>query len=441
MRFQDKLKSSLVKGTLQLIIAGSITRLIGLVYRMVLSRLVGAEGLGLFQMIMPVYALLVVIAGLGLSGAVTKMVADSYARGDFARQIQVRRLALGLALIAVLALSILLWIVFSFPLEFIPDRRIVPAIRLMPAAFSFAALSSVLRSFSQGRANMAPTALSQVAEQIFRVSIGLAAAFYLVPYGLSSVLAGLVAGSAAGEVACFLILFMMQKNEGPSTIHAGISLSIGKDMFSLSLPILVIRLSTSITQTLESLLIPARLQVAGFSSAQATTLFGQLPGMALPLIFLPTVLIIPVNTTIVPAVAGAATLHLKERLYRLVKLSIWGSLLLGAASAALLYLNASTLTALFYGSTAAAPLVMRLAPAVPFAYLQFTTAAILHGMGRPGIAVANDLGGTLIGLMIIYALTANPSWGINGVVIANTVTIILITLADCLAIAFLSRKV
>ena len=161
----------------------------------------------------------------------------------------------------------------------------------------------------------------------------------------------LVAGIAAGEVACFLVLYDAE-NEGHHNPRW--YFTDGKEMFSLSLPILVIRLSTSITQTLESLLIPARLQVAGFSSAQATILFGQLSGMALPLIFLPTVLIIPVNTTIVPAVAGAATLRLKERLYRLVKLSIWGSLLLGAASAALLYLNASTLTAL-YGSTPLRP--------------------------------------------------------------------------------------
>ena len=61
-------------------------------------------------------------------------------------------------------------------------------------------------------------------------------------------------------------------------------------------------------------------------------------------------------------------------------------------------------------------------------------------MGHPGIAVANDLGGTLIGLLIIYTLTANPFWGINGVVIAYTVTFILITLADCIAIASLIRK-
>jgi stage V sporulation protein B len=440
MRLREKLKSSLVKGALQLTFAGTITRIIGLAYRMVLSRLVGAEGLGLFQMIMPVYALLAVIAGLGLSGAVTKMVADSHARGDLARQLQVRRLALRLALATSLALSILLWVVLSVPLGFIPDHRIIFAIRLMPAAFTFAAISSVLRSFSQGRANMTPTALSQVGEQIFRVSLGLAAAFYLAPYGLAYVLVGLVAGIAAGEVACFLILYLMHQNERRHKIRSRVSLSIFKEMFALSLPILAIRLSTSITQTLESLIIPARLLVAGFSSSQATTLFGQLSGMALPLVFLPTVLIIPLNTTIVPAVAGAATLHLKERLYRLIKLSIWGSLVLGAASAALLYLFSPSLTAVLYGSTAAAPLVMRLAPAVPFAYLQFTTAAILHGMGHPGIAVANDLGGTLIGLLIIYTLTANPFWGINGVVIAYTVTFILITLADCIAIASLIRK-
>ena len=94
MRFQDKLKSSLVKGTLQLMIAGSITRLIGLAYRMVLSRLVGAEGLGLFQMIMPAYALLAVIGSIVGSG--NQDSCRQLCPGDLVRQIQARRLALGL---------------------------------------------------------------------------------------------------------------------------------------------------------------------------------------------------------------------------------------------------------------------------------------------------------------------------------------------------------
>ena len=170
--YSENLKSSLIRGTLQLAAAGILVRIIGLVNRMALSRLIGAEGLGLFQMILPLYALLAVITGLGLSGAVTKMVADRSATGDIIGRRKVRQFTLRLVLGAAAITTALLWLAPALSLKFIPDRRIIGILRLMPAAFIFAALSSILRSYSQGQGKMAPTALSQVAEQVVRVTVG-----------------------------------------------------------------------------------------------------------------------------------------------------------------------------------------------------------------------------------------------------------------------------
>ena len=440
MDLANKLRSGFLKGTAQLATAGIFTRILGLGNRMVLSRLIGAEGLGLFQMILPVYALLAVIAGLGLSGAVTKMVADRHARGDRSGQLQVRKLSLKLVFASALSCSILVWIALALPLNFVADHRILPAVRMMPAAIFFASLSSILRGYTQGQNRMAPTALSQVGEQVVRVSLGLAAAYFLLPMGLEYALAGIVAGIIGGEIACFAITYLMQPHRNLLTGGGRIPGAVQKEIFLLAMPILIIRLSTSVTQTVESLLIPARLQLAGFTASEATTLVGQLSGMALPVIFLPTVVIIPITTALVPAIAGAAALRLRSRLERLVKLSLWGTTAVGASSAIFLYIFAGPLTGLIYGSDSAAGLVALLAPLVPFAYLQFTTAAVLHGMGRPGIAVVNDLGGTLISLLIIYYLTASPRWGITGVVSGYTAAFILITLADLIFIYYLVCK-
>lgn len=438
------LRSSLIRGTLQLAAAGILVRIIGLVNRMALARLIGAEGLGLFQMILPLYALLAVITGLGLSGAVTKMVADRCAIGDIAGRRKVRQITLRMVLAAAAVTTLILLIAPAFPLEFIPDRRIIGFLRLMPAAFTFAAISSILRSYSQGQGEMAPTALSQVAEQVIRVGVGLAAACALLPGGLESAVAGFFGGIIAGEIACLAVLYLMlppEERKAPLPAPRRSQSHLLKEIFSLALPILLIRLSTSITQTVESLMIPSRLQVAGFSMDGATTLFGQLAGMALPLLFLPTVLIIPLNTTLVPAIAAAAALRRRSRLETLVNLSLWGTLAVGSLSAALLYLFASPLSAVLYGNTASAGLLARLAPVAPFAYMQFTTAAILHGMGRPAYAVAADLAGTAVSLTIIYCLTALPQWGINGVTCGYTFSFIIISLLDYFLIQHFVSKV
>jgi len=441
MRLTNKLKGDFTRGAVQLALAGIFTRLLGLINRMALSRLVGAEGLGLFQMIMPLYALLAAVAGLGLSGAVTKMVADRHALKDRPGQQLVRSLSLKLVFVAALACTFLLWLALSKPLGFIPDQRILLALRLMPAAFFFAALSSILRGYTQGQSKMASTALSQVGEQVVRVALGLAAVYYLLPFGLEYALAGIVAGIIGGEIACFMINYFLQKERKLFTHgHSGFK-ELYKEMFLLSVPILIIRLSTSVTQAVESMLIPSRLKLAGFSDSAAAALFGQLTGMALPMIFLPTVLIIPIVTTLVPAIAGSVSLHLRSRLERLIKLSLWGTTAIGASATIFFFIFAEPLTVFLFGDDSAAGLVTAMAPLAPFAYLQFTTAAILHGMGKPGVAVINDLGGTMISLMIIFYLTASPYWGIKGVVCGYTVSFILIAIADLISIFFLARKV
>jgi stage V sporulation protein B len=428
-----KLSGKLMQGAIQLTLAGILVRLIGLVNRMVLSRLIGAEGLGLFQMILPIYGLLVVTASLGLPGAVTKMVADRHALGDLYGQEKVLKLSLRLVILAAIGVSLLLWTVLALPLHLFPDKRIIPALRLMPAAFSLAALSSILRSFQQGRSNMTPTAVSQVAEQVIRVFLGLPAAFLLASRGLEWAVAGLMGGIIAGEMACFSFLYRSSPPRAANT-STPVPAGIFRELFALAFPILALRLSTAVTQTLESLLIPARLQLAGFSATQATALFGQFSGMALPLLFLPTVLIIPLNTALVPAIAGALTLRLHHRVRRLVSLSLWATLGIGIISGLVLYLAAPILVKIFYGDLSSARLVALLAPVAPLAYLQFTTAAILHGAGRPGLAVSNDLAGTVLSLVLICFLTPKPAWGISGVVCAYTAAFGLITLLDCLFI-------
>lgn len=439
-----KIRSTLIRGTVQLTAASILTRIIGLGNRMILSRLIGAEGLGLYQMILPFYALLAVCSGLGLSGAVTKMVADRTARGDHSGRLQIRRIAIYLILAAAAIVSALLWAFLPLWQHLSPDPRILSTLRLTPAAFLFAVLSSILRSYSQGRSWMLPTALSQLAEQVVRVGLGLVAAYLLFPRGLESALLGLFGGIIAGEIACLGLLVVMKppgEKAVPPMLPRRIPPALLKELFSLALPILLIRLSTTITQTVESLMIPRQLQAAGFDASAATALFGQLAGMAAPLLFLPTVLIIPLNTTLVPAVATATTLRLRGRLETLINLSLWGTLGLGAFSAALLYTGAPLLTEILYGSSDAAALVQKLAPLAPFAYLQFSTAAVLHGMGRPGYAVASDLFGTAVSLALIYHLTALPYWGINGVVCGYTAAFILISLLDYVLIQHFLRRI
>lgn len=445
MRYKRSITGgNLFKGVTQLGAASVITRVLGMVNRMYLSRLIGAEGLGLYQMIIPLYIVLAVAVSLGLPGAVTKMVADRHAISDPAGQYRIQKLALNFTLPAALLISALLWAVLCFPLKFIPDSRIFPGLRLMPAAFIFVAFSSILRSYFQGRSEMFPLAASQLGEQVVRIAVGLAAACRLLPLGLEYAVLGLVAGIAAGE-ACGLGVLILAGRCRPRPVLKRLPFKttcyLKREMFTLALPLLVFRLSAAVTGAVESWIIPSRLQIAGFSSGQATSLFGQFSGMALPLLFLPTVLIVPLNMALVPAVAGAVALNLPGRLYRLISISLAATAITGGLTWLILTPFARVLVQILYGHTEAVPIVIMLAPLAPLAFLQFTTASILHGLGRPGVAVANDLTGTALSLAIIYYLTASPAYGIAGVIWGYGAAFSLITLLNMAAIYVNTGKI
>lgn len=438
-------KSDLVKGTAILTLAGIIVRCLGLFNRMVLSRWIGAEGLGLFQIMLPIYTMMAVTVNLGLPGAVTKMVADRQAHSDAAMQESIKRKALSMVFKSALAGACIYWLLlYVYGPGLIPDMRVLNALKLLPAGFFFAALSSIIKGYFQGKGNMLPTAVSQVIEQFLRVAVGLLGAYLLYPRGLHYAIMGIAGGIIAGELLGFLVLWTFNR------LHLlklrlekalpGLSGKSYKEMMALALPLLVIRLSGSVTYTAQSLLIPARLQKAGFSAPEATALFGELSGMALPLLFLPTVFILPLNTVVVPYIAQAVELKRKNNLTRILRLILWSALAVGLLSAIALRTFSVLFVSAMYGTPSAAPLVSALALCAPFAYLQFSTAAVLHGLGRPGIAVANDFAGTLVALAMIYTLTALPAYGIYGAVWAYSAAFTLTAVLDCFFIHRIVRK-
>ncbi|NLC51386.1 MAG: hypothetical protein GX764_03655, partial [Firmicutes bacterium] len=155
----------------------------------------------------------------------------------------------------------------------------------------------------------------------------------------------------------------------------------------------------------------------------------------------PSVAVIPQNTELVPSIAGAASLRQKNRLQRLLRFSLWGTLFIGLITGVILYFYHVPLTTIIYNTPAAAPLLLQLAPAAPFAYLQFTTVSILHGMGYPLIALLNDLAGVGANLALIYKLTANPAYGIQGALWAYMAGFVITALLDLYSIQKLIKKI
>jgi stage V sporulation protein B len=285
---------------------------------------------------------------------------------------------------------------------------------------------------------MIPTAISQIFEQVVRVFIGISVAVHLLPYGLEYAAAGLSLGMLGGEIIGLLFLFAQyflykpRLPKSPPTVNG--QQNILKQMIQLAVPVTLNKIAAGITLTLEAILIPQRLQVAGYTLREATEIYGQFSGIALTLIHLPTIITISLTITLIPAISEAIAQNNKYLLHYRCREALRLTVLTGLPCALIFYLLPQQLSSVLFDTSAASLPLQVLAGGCIFVYVQQTTTGILQGLGKVGIALKNSLSGAALGLIGIYFLTALPFYGIRGTAIAINTNAVVVAILNIVAI-------
>ena len=303
---------SLVK-TVALITGFSIlTRIAGFLFRVYLSRAIGAEALGLYQVAFSVFIVLLTIVSSGLPFIVSRLTA-SYRVGENHKKqsgLLMSAIIIGLVVSALLCGCVLIFRnIFS---KLFTDASCMMILIVLLPALVFSSVYSVVRGALWGQGNYFALCVSEFFEQIVRIFV---CVLMLSP--VASVVTNSVSAAWSLTIACaasmvFVLLLYF--------IYGG-RLSKPKDFKQLlrrSTPITGVRVGGSLAQPLVALIIPARLMSIGYSSSQAMSLFGVAMGMTMPLLFVPSALIGALSTALVPdismAVAKEDTKHIETRI-------------------------------------------------------------------------------------------------------------------------------
>ncbi|GED13354.1 stage V sporulation protein B [Aneurinibacillus migulanus] len=430
-------KQTFMKGTLILILAGLIVKILGFINRVMLARIIGAEGLGLYQMAVPTFILIISLATFGLNVSVSKLVAEADARGDHE---QVRSI-LRISLLIVSALSILFTTVMllSAPVisrYFLTDERAFYPLLAIAPIVPIIAVSSVLRGYFQGKQNMTPTASSQLVEQVIRMFTVIILASWLMPHGVEYAAAGAMAGVVIGEafgMISLLFQFRSQKLPNPFKQRSISGLlkqnrETFRNLLDISIPVTTSRIVSSLTFFVEPIIVAQSLLLAGMSAGAATSFYGQLAGMAMPLLIFPTFITYSLSVSLVPAVAEAAAQKNDKLIYRRIYQSIRLALIIGAPCAVLLYIFAEPLSTLLYNDEAVGHFLKLMAPYSLFLYFQAPLQAALQGLDRAGVAMRNTIIGALLKTAAIFLLASRPELGVDGVVLSVNISILSVTL-------------
>ena len=422
---------SFLSGTLILLGAGIITKALSALFIIPLTRLIGAEGVGLLQMASPIFIAVLMFSASGIPVATSKLVSERLAVGNESGARQVVSVCLAAMCLVGTSLSYALYaragLVASLVVK---DPRVFFPLRCLSPAIAFITCSAVLRGYFQGRRIMAPTAISNVVEQTVRVIVGLGLAYVLLPRGVHFSAAGAAIGGSCGAAVGFLLLlayFTVLGRESPTeasgrriqassarSLRRHSPISTLRELACLSWPVTMASLVGPLQDFLNSAIIPARLQSIGFSVSRSAELYGHLTGMALGLVALPGVVTTAMAINLIPQVASAHANRQRHRTIQLSKTAIRGALLVGIpASVGLFALPAEISFLLFRDPGAGIPLKI-MAFGATFLCLQQTTASVLNGMGRVGVPLRNSLVGAGCATLTNYVLTGVPGLDIRG---------------------------
>ncbi len=441
-------KRTFLQGAVVLGIAGLIIKLLGAVFRIPLANIIGDTGMGYYQTAYPVYVLLLTLSTAGIPVAISRMVAERNAIGDPNAAYRVFQVSFRLLFCIGLASAAILFFGAETIVPHIGKQEAVFAMKAVAPALVFVPMMAAFRGYFQGMQDMKPTAISQITEQLFRVVVGLSLAIILVKKGVEYAAAGASFGATAGAIGGLIaVVFVFFRR------HAKILMSLdpasekpiekSKDILSqillIAVPITIGAAIMPIMNTIDLGIVINRLAETGFTKAEANSLYGQLTGLAGPLINFPQILTQAIAMSLVPAVAAAYRRRDMEFLQHNVELGLRTALLLGLPCGfGLMTLSQPIMLLLYPAQRAsainAAPSLFILAFGVIFLASVQTLTGVLQGVGKQMIPVRNLAIGAAAKIVVTYVLTGIPTINIKGAAIGTVTAYVVASVLNLLAV-------
>lgn len=442
-------QQTFLKGAIILMAAGLINRILGFALRVVMVRYLGDEGIGLFSMIYPHYVTLVLLSTGGFTVAISKQISEKNALGDVRGVDKILRLALFFVLCTSFTIGTALFLNARWVAEHIlSDLRTYYLLLAIAPALVFVSVASILRSYFQGLRTMTPTAVSQNIEQIVRISVSMYLISLLVDKGLRYGAAGAAIGITLGEFAgmMFLILLfayhrLIKKGNDllSRDLHSTPSSTTSyrklfKDLCKIAIPVTVGRLVISIMYSVDAILIPNQLQQAGLSTVEATSQFGQLMGIALQIIFLPTVFTSSLTTSLVPTISDAMARNnikaIRAKYHEVLRITSY----IGIPGTLFFIFRGNEICHLLFNFAEAGSLLAILGIGAVATYYIHVAGGVLNGLGKPHLAVKNMIIASAFKIGGILTLASHPIFGIRGAAISISAGWIIGSIADFISI-------
>lgn len=400
-------------GTIILTASGIASRCMGFFYRIFLSHTIGAEGIGIYQLIFPVYTFCFALCVFGIQTAISRLMASALAQKleSHADCIFLVGTVMALSLSVFASITIHLfsdWI----GTVFLQEARTVPLLKLLSFSIPFGVFHSCVSAYYYARKKTEIPAFLQLLEQFVRIGSSCLIYQILLSRKIEPsawiATAGVLSGELASASVC-LILISAKKLRPAAPVSC---FQTAKEIITLSIPLTCNRVLLSSLTSIENILIPVRLRLFGLTGTQALSLFGILTGMVMPLLFFPSAITNSMSVMLLPSVAQKQALGENKNITTTIKMTVQSCLLLGFLCFVSFFFFGHYLGQLLFQSETAGDFLRTFSFICPFFYLNHTLISILNGLGKTLRSFLHNLLAVLI--RISFTFFCIPIYGIKG---------------------------
>ncbi|MBS4535212.1 polysaccharide biosynthesis protein [Clostridium sp. D2Q-14] len=414
-------KRNFIYGSIILAMVNFLVRIMGFGYKIILSKLIGPSGIGLFQLVLPILSLFITITTAGMPIAVTKLVVKEESKNNSCGSIKILKTALLIAI----SLSIILSAVLLFSANYIStnilkNKDILYSLYFLIPAICIISISGIIRGYFYGLKKMTISGIAQIIEQISRIVFVILYLYYSYPvdskWGAFIAIVGISFGELFG---LFWLLFnysilKVKKRKKRKNFNT-LSLSyIIRNLFFIAIPITISRLINVIFQLMNSILIPQRLIMAGYSHKEAVEIFGRVLGMTIPLIFLPFIVTSALVINIIPNISELTYNNKIKEIENDASLCIRLTLLIAIPITYIYIAYSAPLGEFIYNDPLVGKYLGILGYSTIFLSLHHTLSGILHGLNKQIQVTINYIIGMTFQILAIFFLVSNSKYGIYG---------------------------
>ena len=416
------MKDTFFKSTIILLMGGFLTKILGMIIKVIMTRIVGLEGMSLYMLVFPTFSLFTTISQLGLPTALSKIISE-----DNHNNKNVILSIIPISLVFNILLIILTLIISPLISGLLNDERtLIPIISII-FVLPIDSLSNILRGYFFGKQRMIPHILSLLIEQIVRLSLIVFFIPKIIYKGLTVTVSFLILINMISELISLITLILFIKDKRIKKSDFIPNKKEIHNIFSISIPTTLSRLIGSISYFLEPIIITSLLSINGFNINYIINEYGIIEGFILPLLLMPSFLTNALSSAIIPDIAKKSVtrdiLGIKRRIKQVISIS----LIIGISTSLILFINPGFFLNLIYKTNKGINYLKILIPFFVIFYIQYPLESILQGLGKAKEIMKNNTIGIISKIVIIIILSFIKI-GIYNLVIGIIINIIITTI-------------